>query len=266
MKKHISPSQIESYTRCGEAYRRRYIEGERIPPGVALVRGSSLHKGAEVNFVQKIRSRQDMRPDDIIGVAVHTFENKVKNEGIWLSPEEQTVGEKKIIGAGKDATVRLTRLFATDLAPRVQPKEVEIEHRIELPNSSHDLLGRLDLVDENDAIDDLKTSAKKACPEDVDKNTQLTFYALTFQNKYKKPPTEIRYSQLVDTKEPQVNVVKTTRTRADFEALVNRINAVIRGVNAGIFTPAMPGSWWCSPKFCGYWATCAYVNNGRKTV
>jgi len=46
----------------------------------------------------------------------------------------------------------------------------------------------------------------------------------------------------------------------DRVALLHRINAMIAGVKAGTFLPAAPGVWACSPKFCGYWHTCPFVN------
>ena len=260
-KPHISPSQMESYSRCGEAYRRRYIEKERIPPGIAMIRGTSVHKGAEINYGQKIKTAKDLPVEDIVDISVNTYENNLKHEGVWLNPEEEGMGRKKVLGQGKDATARLSRLFMKSLAPTIQPKFVEIEHRIELPNSTHDLLGRIDLIDENDAIDDLKTSSKRISQENADKSPQLTFYALTFQSLYKKPPSEIRYSQLLDTKTPEVNIVKTKRERPDFDALVSRLNSVLKGINAGIYTPATPGAWWCDKKWCGYHATCSYISH-----
>ena len=42
-KPYLSPSQMGMYCRCGEQYRRRYIEKEIIPPGFALIKGGSVH-------------------------------------------------------------------------------------------------------------------------------------------------------------------------------------------------------------------------------
>ena len=53
-KPYISPSQLNTFENCGEAYKRRYLDKEIIPPVVAALRGTGVHRGAEMNFVQKI--------------------------------------------------------------------------------------------------------------------------------------------------------------------------------------------------------------------
>ena len=84
---HISPSQISMYSRCGEQFRRRYLAKDIVPPGVALIKGSAVHKGIETNNEQKMESWADLPKDDIVEAAVSTVKEKVKNEGLrrWKS-------------------------------------------------------------------------------------------------------------------------------------------------------------------------------------
>jgi hypothetical protein len=59
-------------------------------------------------------------------------------------------------------------------------------------------------------------------------------------------------------------VVSSSRGSADFAALAARINVITHAIEAGIFTPAAPGSWCCSSKWCGYYLDgCPYVNSER---
>lgn len=44
MFKYLSVSQLDTFTRCGEQFRRRFMEGECIPPGIAARIGSGVHK------------------------------------------------------------------------------------------------------------------------------------------------------------------------------------------------------------------------------
>jgi len=44
------------------------------------------------------------------------------------------------------------------------------------------------------------------------------------------------------------------------------INAVVDGVKKGVFHPAPIGSWWCSPRFCGYWFSCPFINSERQAA
>jgi hypothetical protein len=47
------------FQRCGEQYRRRYLENEIIPPGISARIGSGVHKAAEINFRAKIQTGED---------------------------------------------------------------------------------------------------------------------------------------------------------------------------------------------------------------
>lgn len=53
-KKHLSISQINMLGRCGEQYRRRYIEGEKIPPGIAALVGRGVDDSVTINLQNKI--------------------------------------------------------------------------------------------------------------------------------------------------------------------------------------------------------------------
>ena len=263
VKPHISPSRVNTFLKCGEQYRRRYIEGDVIPPGVAMIRGTSVHVAAEKNYIPKIESKVDLPKADIIAIAADTFDKKIKAEGVHLNDDEKSIGKKKVLGEGKDVTVALAGLFADELAPTIQPKLVEHKVRISLPKSSHDLLGIIDLVDDEDYIRDLKTSKKKKSQFDVDSDFQFGFYPLIYKAKFGKFPKGIKIDTLLAQKTPKLQTIETTRNKADYQALLARVNVTIDGIKTGVFAPAPTGSWWCAPKWCGYYKTCPYVNGGK---
>lgn len=271
-KPHTSASQINTFTNCGEQYRRRYLEKEIIPPGVAAVRGSSVHKGAEHNFVQKIKTFKDLPKAEIVDRAVAEFEARVKADGVFMSDEEEAKGRAVVIGAEKDRTVRLTGVFASDVAPVYQPEAVELKQTIVLPKAPRDILGILDFVGTKVAeptqkgIVDFKSVAKSKGQKTWDADPALSIYDLTFRAKEGRAPDFIAVEELVDTKVPKRVSITTSRSRRDFEALVARVNTVVSAVDAGVFVPANVGWWGCSPKWCGYWKTCAYVNAERKAA
>lgn len=261
-KPHISPSQVASYTRCGEAYRRRYIENEIIPPAISLSKGVAVHKGAQYNFEQKVESHHDLKSDDIIDKSVSEFEKTVETQGLTLSPEEESRGKALVVGEAKDSTRDLAGLFAREVAPKYQPKAVEEEVYTELPSSSHNLKGYIDLTTVDNKIVDLKTSAKKWNQERVDTDFQFTFYALNYRAKNKKDPKGIIVENLVDSGKSLKSVTfESRRGDADYDAAINRLNRVLEGINAGIYPPANDGAWWCDARYCGYFMTCKFVKH-----
>jgi len=263
-KPHISASQLGMYARCPEQYRRRYMEGERRPPGIALLVGSGFHVGAEMNFTQKIETHEDLPASEIVDAAVAGFELRLAGDGLLLSGDEAGRGQEAVVGEAKDQTAQLAYAHAKLQAPDYQPVVVEHKTRIVFPNATHDLLAITDLRDDQSRVVDLKTAARKQPAGTADKSMQLTVYAGAFQVDTGAPPTGLRLDTITKTKTPARQIQETTRTAADFQALVNRVNAVLAAIAAGNFPPCDPSGWNCSPKWCGYWADCPYTNSESK--
>lgn len=261
-KPYLSPSQIETYRRCGWQWKLRYIDKLKIPPAIAMLKGRAVHVGAETNWKQKIETREDLKRGHIQEAAAAAFETS-KSGGYELTPDEQSIGHKKVLGEALDRTVALAGAFADHVAPQYQPVMVEETFKIEIPNAPYDISGRVDMVDEKNRIPDLKTSGKRKQQSEADQSIQLTTYAAGIQIKTGKPVPEVRLDVLVDTKTPQFQQLVSKRERRDFEILVNQVNAVTAGIQAGVFLPAAPGSYVCSPRFCGYWNQCPFVNAER---
>lgn len=265
-KPHVSASQLESYCRCPEAYRRRYLDGDVIPPGIAILKGKGFHAGAETNMRQKITTRTDLPAGEIIDAAMAAFESGTHG-GYSLSDEERGRGSIAVLAEAKDDLAELAQVHAKQQAPDYQPVLVEQMVRIELPDAPRDLLGIIDLADELDRVTDFKTAGKKKSQADADDSVQLTVYAAAFHAHQGRPPSEVRLDSVVQLKtKTDRQVLVSSRTEADFSALAHRINAVTNGIQLGSFPPATPGAWWCGPKWCGYFSSCPYVNSERKAL
>lgn len=257
-KPYLSPSQIDMYLRCGESYRRRYIEGERIPPGVAMLQGTGVHAGAEVNFRQKVDTHSDLPFRDIVDAAVDGFDRSLLG-GYVIDPEGPAPDE------ARDQVATLAMLYADEVAPEYQPVHVEQAVKIELPGA-YDMLGVIDLADDHGRVVDIKTTGKAKSQNECDTSAQLTFYAAAHRVLTGELASEVRLEVLVKTKRPKRVMLASTRGQEHFVSLANKINAVSAGIQAGVFLPAEPGSWMCSPKFCGYYHTCPFVAHGPATI
>jgi hypothetical protein len=128
------------------------------------------------------------------------------------------------------------------------------------------MLGIIDVATVDRKIIDLKSAGKKKTQADADQSTQLTWYAMAYQAKTGAAPDGINLVALVNKKVPEAQVLETTRSRRDMEVLVARVNNFLGARQAGAFTPAPIGSWWCSRRFCGYWSTCPFVNSEREAA
>ena len=263
-KPHISASSIVTYTKCGLQYMRRYINKEILPPGVAMLRGTSLHRGQELNYEQKVESKTDLPKKDVVDASVARLEDGIRAEGVLLNHEEEAIGKEKVIGKTKDLIVSMAAVLADDVMPNVQPVSVESKQLITMPADTPDLLGFIDVIDADDLIRDLKTSSKAKGQTFWDDDVQMTLYSLFYKAKMGRDPAGIVVDQLIErAKGAEYKPVTTRRGSKDYQALLNRINAVLKGIKAGVFIPANAGSWWCSPKWCGYWNSCEAVNSER---
>jgi len=264
---HRSPSQIGSYLRCGEAWRRIYLEHERPPPFISMLTGTGMHKGAQVNFEQKIESHVDLPVPQIVDAAVAGFDAAVAKDGVTLTDKEKPAGQEMAVGAARDNVAKLAAAFAIMQAPDYQPIAVEQRVRIPVPRSTHDLLGVMDFVGTvrgvtGQRVRDWKTGKRKKSAVDAAESTQLTFYAAAHQVHYGAPPADVGLDVLIiKSKGIERQELVEQRDEKDFQALAATLNTMERGIKAGIFLPAVPDAYWC--RSCVFRPTCPYVNNAR---
>jgi hypothetical protein len=252
----IHQSSLNTALRCGEQFRRRYVENHVIPPGIAAGRGTGVHRANEVNLKYKIATGQDLDVSILKDAARDGFVNAFKN-GIFLMHED--IGRKDaVLNDGLNDTIRLTELYASEVAPEIIPKEVERSFSLEvgLPLK---IAGRIDL--EQDArVDDLKTSGKKWTDDQIEKEIQPIFYSFVHEHETGVRP-EFYYHILVSTKKAYRQTQSIKPTDGHYYALFAKLRMFCRMIETGTFLPANPSSWWCSKKWCGYWQTCPYVGN-----
>lgn len=259
-KPHISHSQLSMFWRCPEQYRRRYMEGERFPPGIAMMTGSAVHKGIETNFGRKIETHEDLPAPEIIDSAVAAFQAATAGD-YALTKEEINIGRDQVLATAIDQTATLAGLHAEEQAPEYQPTEVEHTTRIVFPTAPVDLLATTDLRDDRHRITDFKTAKQSKSADEVHRSVQLTIYAAAYWVDHGLPPRAVQLDTLVKTKTPKRQLLTSTRTREHIETLVRRINVTLGVIQGGYFAPCPPDAWQCSDKWCGYYRTCPYVNS-----
>jgi hypothetical protein len=259
----ITQSMINMFERCSEQFRRRYIEDEITPPGIAARIGTGLHKGAEVNHRAKLVTGQDEPLSVVQDAARDEYVRKVQ-EGVFFSVDEVSTARKKV-AEGVDTTVRLAKLYRESLAPTVQPKLVEQRIEIEVSGLAIPLAGTVDLVTVENNWHDIKSADKKWPDGRADKELQPTLYRELVHGLVGEYPSHLFFDIFTKSK-MEHHHIETTRTDADFQILVNHVQIMLKMIAAGIFPPAKPDSWWCNRSWCGYWWSCSYIPNHRKVM
>lgn len=247
---HLSFSQIDRYRKCGRQYAFIYLEGLRMPPGISMIKGSSVHKGIEFNSLYKAQTRKEMPRSDIVDFAVTDFEKRVESEEVVLRDGES-------IGAAKDQTVDLLGLYCDEISPAIQPVHVEVEYDMSLEGLPP-IKAVIDCIDENNLIRDYKTTGKSKSQSDLDGSLQAEIYTMAYTQKFGAPPAGVNLDIMVETKTPKYQRLETIVDSGRTERAKNIIRAVHGGIQAGVFGPAPEGAWWCNPKFCGFWSRCEY--------
>lgn len=270
---HFSYSQLSMFLRCPEQYRRRYPEGERIPPGVAVIRGTACHEARTVNMKQKVKSGEDLPMDDVLDAAADSVEQSFAGE-VLLNEEEQHWGLKVVKAETKDVAVSLAKLDRQVLHPHIHPVFVPTGPKFEGDGKLaivHDELPKpiimyLDLVDQVSpglhVIRDLKTKSRAPQENEAERSSQLTLYHLGWQVRsggVGLPEIRVALDCLVAKKKPEAVVLEATRTVDDHLAVLRRMAVVMQAIEHGDFPPCDEGSWACDPKWCGYYSTCPYV-------
>lgn len=248
---------LNMLARCGEAFRRRYLEGEIIPPGVAAIVGTAVDRAVTLNL-ERVTRAEPLLPVEAVQEAARDGLEAAWADGVALDVEEVAEGVTAIRGRALDKAVRLARLHAEEVAPRLRPTHVQRRFVIELPGYPLDLAGAIDVV-EAEAIRDTKTSAKTPAADVAERSDQLTMYALASKVLDGRAPERVALDYLVDLKTPKAATFESTRSSGDFAPLLRRVEAAALAIERGVFFPAPADSWQCSRRWCGYFDSCPYV-------
>ena len=264
----VSASMITSYSMCGEAYRRRYIDKDIRPSSLAATKGTVFHSLAQFNNKYKLEKRVDQELDVLQDYVAQKVDEAFQDE-IYLTPDEKTVG--------KDGLKDQSMFLLTSIAPEykmnnnlIMPRAVETPERLVLPNSDQDILFTMDIETMDDDIVDYKFTKKKKSQNDVNQNLGLTAYSLAFYSRHKKLPRKVAFHNYGAYVTPARQELKTffnplyaTRDVVDFQNFLQRSTEMLKAIKAGIFMPAAIGSWNCSSKWCQYYGDCKFVNSAR---
>lgn len=264
MIEYINQTLINTWAMCPERVRRRWFLGDIIPPGIAARIGTGVHKGAEVNHKAKVNTGQD-EPESVILDAARDGYIKSVEEGVFFPPDEASTAQKQLT-EGIDLTVSLAGLYRQSVAPEIHPALVEKRISMDVEGIDYPFAGTVDVYTTDNWLPDLKTAARKWPDKRAESSPQFTLYNELIKHETGRYPAKMSVEVFIKTKEPKHQRIETYRKPEDFDVLLKRIDTMIKSINAGIFPPAEPGAWSCSPVYCGYWWSCPHVPEYKKIL
>ena len=268
-KPHISVSQLNTFTNCGERWKQRYVMGRKIPPGVAAVVGSGVDTSVNRNLVHKVENDGALLTQEEVQDRARDGALASWRKGVMLSSTDVFLGVKKVRGAAIDKAVRLATLHLEEFAPEIEPlsaDHVQRRWRVPVKGLPVDIVGVID-VQEEATLRDTKTTAKSPSRTVAETSLQGTAYVMAAWviDKLDLEQAEFTLDYLIDTKRPRARQYRAKRTKEHIRILLRRVSRAVEGMEAGRFLPADPEWWGCSRRYCGYWQTCPYAH-GRKLV
>lgn len=223
---YLSYSQIETFETCPMHYKLRYIYKLPTPPSASASFGTSMH--AAIKEFYDLIIKKEKPSEDLL------FKLLKKN---WVNGGfKDKKHEKEFFEKGK---LYLSGFLKHGFSKQILPVAMELPFNIPLGNGLK-IGGKIDRVDDlgNGEIEivDYKTGATIPTQREVDKNLQLSFYALAATRMGEAPlgkmPDKIKLSlYFLDTQEK----ISTTRTAKQLEDAVKEIFEVKEGIEKSNF-------------------------------
>jgi hypothetical protein len=238
------------WLRCPRQWEFRYVKGLKIPTPAMVLLGTAYHGALETNFKYKLERKEDLPLVDVLDAFATCWERRLipvpqAVEGYSL---EEIDWEGYEPGEVKDKGIQLVKAYRQSIAPRINPKDVEL--RIEKATGGVSFIGSIDLIDESGLVIDHKTSYRSKSQGEAERDLQPSAYAYLLDK-----PLDFEFHVALRTGVPGIQRIGTKRTRQDIEWYLEMVKLILFEMKTGI-APPNPTSYMCSPKWCGYWNLC----------
>lgn len=263
---HLSHSSVRMYLRCPIKWRNRYLLNEYEPTNANMLIGKSVGSGIAGGYIGKmvLRDLEEDAPERpgvrelMLDIASDTFDKAVEEEEIEWGDSTP--------GHAKDTAVVCTEVYHDDISVKFEPEAVEEGFEISFDEAEWTIKGYIDYVGQGQGLlarlHDTKVVGK--ADNSIDSDPQATLYiASKYVQDGSLPGFAWHQVKKPTTRTPaSATVLTTQRTPLQITSYLQRVAQVAREIEwraeTGNWQGAVPGSWWCSQKFCGYYETCPY--------
>ena len=231
---YLSYSQIETFQTCPMHYKLRYVYKVPTPPSASQSFGTSMHGTLKEFFEISLNSKSQISNNKSINEKL-IFELLKKN---WI--EEGFKNKTQETDFFKKGKLYLSGFLKEGYNKKV--KTVALEQPFTVPlGKDLKIGGRLDRIDDIGSgmieIVDYKTGAKVPTQREVDKNLQLSFYALAASTIRERPfgqtPDKIKLSLYYLDQQEKISTVRTAKQLEDAKKEIFKVRDEIEKSDFG---------------------------------
>jgi len=243
----LSPSQVRCFFDCPARWWFKY--GLQLPErkNSSLALGLAVHQALEVNFREKMETREDLETTGVVCVFREAWAEQVPQTE-FTSDESQ--GDLRRIGE------KLVTKYMDEVAPTVEPVAVELDVQGEI--SGVRVRGRVDVLDVEGRLIDFKTASRRPSSVSPDHAFQLA----TYQQITPGASGEVRIDSMIKTQTVQIIQQAYTVEEPDIRTTQVLYPMAQKAMGSGMYCPNRQ-SLLCSQKHCSFWKHCEEEFGGR---
>ncbi|HET6864722.1 MAG TPA: PD-(D/E)XK nuclease family protein [Solirubrobacteraceae bacterium] len=272
--RHLSPSSYSLWVSCPEAWRRRYIKGEKPPPSGSMFLGSRVDDALSAYHRRILEHGDRLALGQLLDLYREMWQAELDAErekrGIdW----HEDLPERAAFELGRQAI----ELAMAELVPHLG-EPVEVQRRLEFtlaPGLEWTVLCYLDLEtvkpqaggDPIHAVVDFKVKGSPIGQDQADSDPQAGLY-LAGRWLEGRPAKGLLFAQIAKPgkrrKQMSASLIGTTRTAGQLRGVLARVALAASQIAAAYerYGPdrawgfADPTGWKCSPRWCSHWRHC----------
>jgi RecB family exonuclease len=209
------------------------------PPGASLVRGRVVHRLAEAYF-RAVKAGSRPEAEDLAQTFDCAWDDAAANAVFQADDDVDSL---------KRQTAQLSRKYLEEIAPEIQPAEVELPVTGMIGGVA--VQGIIDLIDTDGRIIDLKTASRKPSGISPDYALQVATYCRLAPG----ASGQVRLDTVVATKTPQIVTLPYEVSAADLRMAEVLYPHVREGIREGLFFPNRCSNL-CSRRTCAFAEAC----------
>jgi PD-(D/E)XK nuclease superfamily len=272
--RHLSPSSYGLWVSCPEAWRRRYIKGEKPPPSGSMFLGSRVDDALSAYHRRILEHGDRLALDQVLDIYREQWASELEAERDKLGVDwEEELSEGTAFELGRQAI----GLAMAELIPHLGDP-VDVQRRLEFSIAEGldwTVLCYLDLETLRETLGaepapmvvDFKVKNRLITQDQADSDPQAGLYlAGRWLEGY--PASELCFAQIAKPgkrrKQMGAFLVPTSRSAGQLRGVLARVALAASQIAAcyeryGPNRPwgfADPTSWRCSARFCWAWGRC----------